>query len=87
MIHLLLLILNGIVFGVFGYDKFSAKKHQRRIPENVLFSLTFFGGTIGAAIGMLVFRHKISKKSFLLKWGSVVVIQIVIIYAWNFLAK
>lgn len=77
---LLLLILNGIVFGVFGYDKFSAKKHQQRISEKTLLILTFFGGTIGAAIGMLVFRHKILKKSFLLKWGSVVVIQIVMIY-------
>ena len=76
---LFLIILNLITFVIFGYDKFSAKNHKRRISENMLLSFTFFGGTIGALLGMLILRHKISKRSFLLKFGFVVLIQMVLI--------
>ncbi|MFP3591080.1 DUF1294 domain-containing protein [Chryseobacterium sp. SIMBA_038] len=76
----LLLIANLVTFLVFALDKRKAVKHQRRISENTLLFITFLGGTIGSVLGMLIFRHKISKKSFLLKFGLVVLIQIVIIY-------
>ncbi|MFP3598692.1 DUF1294 domain-containing protein [Chryseobacterium sp. SIMBA_029] len=83
MIAIVLIFINVVCFAIFGLDKRKAVKHQQRISENTLLILTFFGGTIGAATGMLVFRHKISKKSFLLKWGLVVLIQIVFIYGWS----
>ncbi|MDV7699326.1 DUF1294 domain-containing protein [Chryseobacterium soli] len=84
MIAIVLIFINIVCFAIFGLDKRKAVKHQQRISEKTLLILTFFGGTIGAILGMLVFRHKISKKSFLLKWGLVVLIQSVIIYGWNF---
>jgi len=80
MIAIVLIFINIVCFAIFGLDKRKAVKHQQRISEKTLLILTFFGGTIGAVSGMLVFRHKISKKSFLLKWGLVVLIQSVIIY-------
>lgn len=83
MITIVLIFINVICFSVFGLDKRKAVRHQQRISEKTLLILTFLGGTIGSAIGMLVFRHKISKKSFLLKWGLVVIIQIVFIYGWS----
>ncbi|MEI7486342.1 MAG: DUF1294 domain-containing protein [Chryseobacterium sp.] len=76
----LLLIANLITFSVFALDKWKAAKHQRRISENTLLFITFLCGTIGSLLGMLIFRHKISKKSFLLKFGFVVLIQIILIY-------
>ncbi|KPH14628.1 DUF1294 domain-containing protein [Chryseobacterium sp. ERMR1:04] len=76
----LLLIINLLSFIVFGLDKRKAIRHQRRISENTLLFTTFLGGTIGSVFAMLVFRHKVSKQSFLLKFGLVVLIQIVIIY-------
>jgi len=79
MIYIFITI-NLLSFIIFGLDKKKAVKHQRRISENALLFITFFGGTIGAVLGMLIFRHKISKKSFLLKFGLVVVIQIILIY-------
>jgi uncharacterized membrane protein YsdA (DUF1294 family) len=79
-ILLVIVILNIISFGIFGYDKFLAKKHRRRISENTLLMSTFFGGIVGAVLGMCIFRHKISKKSFLLKLGLIVIVQIVLIY-------
>ncbi|MDQ0593943.1 uncharacterized membrane protein YsdA (DUF1294 family) [Chryseobacterium ginsenosidimutans] len=55
-------------------------KHQRRISENTLLGVSFLGGTIGALLGMLLFRHKISKRSFLLKFGLIVLIQVGLLY-------
>jgi uncharacterized membrane protein YsdA (DUF1294 family) len=76
---LFLIILNLITLIIFGYDKFLATNHKKRISENMLLSVTFFGGTIGTLLGMLIFRHKISKRSFLLKFAFVVLIQVVLI--------
>ncbi|WP_259132297.1 DUF1294 domain-containing protein [Chryseobacterium ginsenosidimutans] len=76
----LLLIINIISFIIFGIDKQKAVKHKRRISELNLLILTFLGGTIGAILAMLFFRHKISKTSFLLKFGLIVLIQTALIY-------
>ncbi|UWX61529.1 DUF1294 domain-containing protein [Chryseobacterium oranimense] len=80
----ILLTLNLFSFIVFGWDKRLSVKHKRRIPESTLLGITFIGGTVGAVLGMLIFRHKISKISFLVKFGLVVLIQVVVIYwFWN----
>lgn len=63
-----------------GYDKYLAKAHKRRIPEKTLFSFVAFGGTIGAGIAMLFFRHKTAKSSFLWKYFGITAFQIVLIY-------
>lgn len=79
----LLLANNLIAFSIFGIDKRKAAKHQRRIPESTLLLVTFLGGTIGAVVGMLIFRHKVSKKSFLMKFIGIVLIQIILIYTYK----
>ncbi|ALR30595.1 hypothetical protein ATE47_08685 [Chryseobacterium sp. IHB B 17019] len=79
MLYLIVTIINLLSFIIFGLDKRRSIKHQRRIPENTLLLVSFLGGTIGAILGMLIFRHKISKTSFLLKFGVVVLTQIVLI--------
>ena len=35
-----------------------ARQHKWRTPEAVLLALGFFGGSVGALLGMQVFRHK-----------------------------
>ena len=52
------------------------------MPEAVLLALTLFGGTIGAILGMLVFRHKTAKRSFQVKLGLVIVVQVLLIIAY-----
>ncbi|MET3037700.1 DUF1294 domain-containing protein [Chryseobacterium sp. NRRL B-14859] len=74
-----LLIANLITFGVFGFDKWQAGKRQWRISENVLLGLSFIG-VVGAASGMIIFNHKVSKKSFLVKFFLVVLIDVVLLY-------
>ncbi|UFH31792.1 DUF1294 domain-containing protein [Chryseobacterium sp. C-71] len=79
----LLLIINLITFITFAFDKWKATQHRRRISEFSLLTLTFIGGTVGAVVAMLVFRHKVSKKSFLLKLCGIIVLQIIIFIGYR----
>lgn len=47
-----------IAFIAYGADKRKAKKKKWRTPEAVLLGLGFFGGAVGALLGMNLFRHK-----------------------------
>ncbi|REC53657.1 DUF1294 domain-containing protein [Chryseobacterium piscium] len=77
------LIMNLIAFTVFGLDKWKATHHKRRFSEFSLLILTFLGGTVGAILAMMIFRHKVSKKSFLWKFGIIILIQILLFYFLN----
>ena len=76
-----LLILNLIAFLLIGLDKQLALQQKRRISEKTLLTFVFFGGTIGSGLGMVIFRHKTAKRSYLWKFWGIVVVQIVIVYA------
>ncbi|KFE98076.1 hypothetical protein IX39_16915 [Chryseobacterium formosense] len=78
-----LLIINLITFIIFSLDKWKATKHKRRISEFNLLILTFFGGTAGAISAMLIFRHKISKRSFLWKFFGIILLQILIVVGYT----
>jgi len=73
-------VINTIVFILAGYDKHQARKNKRRIPENTLFFLEAIGGTIGLLLAMLLFRHKTSKTSFIVKFIVILLVQIVVAY-------
>ncbi len=75
-----LIFITLITFLTFGMDKWLAKKERGRISENVLLMLTFMGGTFGAVMGMVFFKHKNAKKSFFLKICVVVAVQILLIF-------
>ena len=51
-------LMSMIAFILYGVDKRKAKKEMWRIPEAVLLNFGFFGGAIGALLGMKMFRHK-----------------------------
>ena len=74
------LFISVIVFILAGYDKYLARKNKRRIPENTLFFLEAIGGTIGLLFAMLLFRHKTSKTSFIVKFSGIFLIQIALVY-------
>ena len=65
------LILNFLTMLVYGIDKFKAKKGKWRIPESTLLLLAVLGGSIGAWLGMRVWRHKTQHKKF--KYGIPVI--------------
>ncbi len=59
IIYLAVLAVMSLIACLFYFiDKRKAQKKQWRIRESVLFGLGFFGGAIGALIGMTLFRHK-----------------------------
>lgn len=74
------LVINVLEFIIAGFDKFRAIKQRRRIPENTLFFLAFIGGSIGLLAAMILFTHKTSKSSFIVKFAAIVLIQLLIIY-------
>ncbi|WKL46717.1 DUF1294 domain-containing protein [Flavobacterium pectinovorum] len=74
------LIITCLTFVIAGYDKYLAIKNRYRIPENTLFTIAFFGGSIGLLLAMLLFRHKTSKSSFIVKFGIILILQIVLVY-------
>lgn len=77
-VALFLLIMNIWAFYLFGQDKASAKRKQRRIRESKLFKVCFFGGAIGGIIGMNVFRHKTLKKKFSIGVPIMFVLQLIL---------
>lgn len=55
--------VNLYVFLLYGRDKKLAVKKKMRIPERTLMTAAVFG-VIGAAAGMVFFRHKTRKPKF-----------------------
>jgi len=60
----LVLVANFVTFAVFGFDKWRAARHGRRLRERTLLWWTFGTGWIGAWLGSSLFRHKTQKASF-----------------------
>ncbi|MDO5714664.1 MAG: DUF1294 domain-containing protein [Tissierellia bacterium] len=58
------IFLNISTFFLYGWDKNMAKYHRERIPERILFIMSFLGGSLGGIFGMFLFRHKTKKKLF-----------------------
>lgn len=63
-IILYLLIMNaaGVLF--MHDDKRRAVQKKYRIPERVLLTIAFFGGSVGSYAAMYVFHHKTRKPRF-----------------------
>ncbi len=75
------LSISAVSFLEYGYDKLRAKRQECRVPEVVLHTLSALGGSIGAWVGMITFRHKTIKGSFRILFWSIVVLQALLI-AW-----
>jgi uncharacterized membrane protein YsdA (DUF1294 family) len=62
----------------YGYDKRQAIMNNTRIPELVLHILALMGGTPGAFLGELFFRHKTKKPRFRIVFLMIVLVQAVL---------
>ncbi|MBJ2123558.1 DUF1294 domain-containing protein [Flavobacterium sp. IB48] len=75
------LFINVLVFIFARYDKSQARKNNRRVPEKTLFLMALTGGSLGLLTAMLLFKHKTSKTSFIVKFTVILAIQSALIYA------
>ncbi len=57
-ILLLLIAVNLVSFALYGLDKVKAKRGLWRIRESTLLLVAALGGSLGALMGMELFRHK-----------------------------
>lgn len=94
LLALWLVVINLVTFFVFGVDKLKAKRKEvhestRRVPEKTLFLLSALGGSVGALLGMRVWRHKTLHKTFRFGIPAILALQIIIPLGlwvwWNFI--
>lgn len=74
-----MIFVNVVTFLVYGVDKLKAKQNWWRISENALIALALIGGSIGALLGMYLWRHKTQHKKFKYGVPVILVLQIVLI--------
>jgi uncharacterized membrane protein YsdA (DUF1294 family) len=84
LLYFYFLAISFLSFLMMGYDKYLARNKKRRIAENTLLLWVFLGGILGAGIGMWVFKHKTSKRSFLWKFWSIVLFQFLVVLTLYF---
>ena len=75
-----LIFINISTFIAYFVDKRAAVRGAWRVPERDLHTLEFLGGWIGAFFAQRIFRHKISKKSYLLTYKLMIVMELAAIY-------
>jgi uncharacterized membrane protein YsdA (DUF1294 family) len=79
-IGIYLLLINVFTLTLFGYDKDMAEKKRKRVSEKTLLLFTFLGGTLGALLGMRMYKHKTKKVSFQFKFLLTVIAQVFVYY-------
>ena len=76
---LYLLIINAISFTLMLTDKQRAIKKAWRIPETTLLAIAAAGGSLGAVVGMRLFRHKTLHVKFSVSLPLMMAVQIVVL--------
>ena len=80
-----LISVSAVAFLFYGWDKNRAAQNDRRIPEIVLHLLAFIGGSPGAFLGQVAFRHKIRKMKFKIVFVLIVLVQILVLAGyWSY---
>jgi len=67
--------INVLTFLLYGIDKWKARRGKWRIPEDTLIWLAIVGGSIGALLGMYLFRHKTQHLKFTLGVPAILLVQ------------
>lgn len=75
-------VMSLVAFCAFGIDKYKARHDRWRIPESTLLLIAFFGGAIGAYLGMKAFHHKTMHKKFAIVVPLLALIHIAVIF-WS----
>jgi len=71
-----LLGINLLTFIIFASDKRMARKKMYRVSEKTSLLLALFGVSFGAWLAQKLFRHKVKKSGFRLRFLMIVILQI-----------
>ena len=77
-----LIAANVIAFALYGIDKYRSIRHMWRIKEKTLLLWAVAGGSLGALLGMQLFRHKTQRLKF--KYGVPLILVLQIIAFWYY---
>ena len=72
-------LINIAAFYMYWLDKRNAIKRRWRISEKALLGIAFAGGSLGALLGMYMFRHKTRHLKFKILVPMFLMIHIAII--------
>ncbi|MFD2972963.1 DUF1294 domain-containing protein [Peribacillus deserti] len=75
------LIINVVSLITMKVDKERAKRHQYRIAESTLWLMAAAGGSLGATLGMNVYRHKTKHLSFKFGFPMLAVIHLFLLFS------
>ena len=67
--------INLFSFILFGIDKLNSTKERKRVPELSFHFFSLIGGVLGLLLGVVLFRHKLNNRYFLL-------LQLIILILW-----
>jgi uncharacterized membrane protein YsdA (DUF1294 family) len=73
-----LIAVNLLAFVLMGRDKAAAKAGARRTPETTLLAVAVIGGSAGALLGMVFFRHKSRKPAFRIGLPLILIVQLLL---------
>ena len=79
LVLLYLIIINAAGFLLMLADKLKAKRGAWRIPEATLLGTAAAGGSIGALLGMYMFRHKTRHLKFTVGIPLILIAQFLLI--------
>jgi len=79
LIFIYIVIINIVTYGLFGWDKFQAKRGGGRISEKTLLTLCAAGGASGGLIAMNAFKHKRQKPLFKVAVPLLLVVHVVLV--------
>lgn len=68
-----------LTFIAFGLDKWKARHKKWRISEATLLWLAVLGGSVGALLGMRVWRHKTQHKKFVIGVPLILIVQVALV--------
>jgi uncharacterized membrane protein YsdA (DUF1294 family) len=80
--------VNLVTVVLYHYDKQQAIARKGRVPEVTLHLAALLGGSPGALLAQVLFRHKTRKVAFRLVFVAIVALQIILAYLyWRFVGR